>query len=147
MKKIFMMMMMIIGMFFTADYSYGQATAGQHNPYRNLGKYHIYNNDWQYPGTLPPEYSWSNEDDWFGTQSTPTSYEKAIWALDDINAYRAEEGLSAFPESILEAKPFQKNDACASGQIAVIIWLLICSAFFIYCLFEIKKLNQNRKGD
>jgi hypothetical protein len=135
---------MMFVLFVFGQNCYGQATAGQQNPYRNLGKYHIYNNDWTYPGTLPPEYSWSNEDDWFGTQSTPTSYEKAIWALDDINAYRAEEGLSAFPESILEAKPFQKK-ACMLGQIASVICLLIFSAILIYCLFELKRLNQNRK--
>ena len=40
---------------------------------------------------------------WFATQSAPESLEKAKWALDDINAYRAAKGLREFPESILDA--------------------------------------------
>jgi hypothetical protein len=61
---------------------YGQGMAGQHNPYQNLAK-------------------------WYGTQSAPTLYEKAQWALDDINVYRAEKGLSPLSETILKAE-FQK---------------------------------------
>jgi hypothetical protein len=53
--------------------------AGQHNPYQNLAK-------------------------WYGTQSAPTSYEKAQWAIDDINVYRVENGLSPFSEGVLKIK-------------------------------------------
>ncbi len=39
---------------------------------------------------------------WYGTQSTPAPFEKAQWALDDINAYRASKGLPELPETILD---------------------------------------------
>jgi hypothetical protein len=100
-------------MLFVADYGYTQATAGQRDPYQNLGVYRIYNNNWQFPGALPPDYAWSNQDDWYGTQSMPSGYEKAVWALDDINAYRESQGLAPFSENVLKmkiSKPrFRKN--------------------------------------
>ncbi len=40
---------------------------------------------------------------WYGTQSTPAPFEKAQWALDDINTYRASKGLPELPESILDS--------------------------------------------
>jgi hypothetical protein len=54
----------------------GQAVAGQHNPYQNL--------------TM-----------WYGTQSAPTLFEKAQWAMDDVNAYRESVGLAPIGEDVL----------------------------------------------
>ena len=62
-----------------------QNMAGQNKPYQNLAY-------------------------WYGTQSAPTSLEKAKWALDDINSYRAGKGLSALPETILDTKSTSIKD-------------------------------------
>ena len=56
-----------------------QEMAGRNKPYRNLAY-------------------------WYGTQSAPAPLEKALWALDDINNYRAGKGLAALPETILDTK-------------------------------------------
>jgi hypothetical protein len=88
----------------TGQICYAQATAGQSNPYQNLGVYKIYNNNWEQPGTLPPDYTWQNENDWYGTQSAPAAFEKAQWGLDDVNSYRKSQGLEPLPETILKAE-------------------------------------------
>ncbi|MDR1142390.1 MAG: hypothetical protein LBL62_11910, partial [Planctomycetaceae bacterium] len=78
MKRILLFSLLFFAVLLIAcNTGYAQATAGTHDPYQNLGKYHIYNNNWEYPGTLPPHYGWSNEEDWYGTQSMPTALEKA----------------------------------------------------------------------
>jgi hypothetical protein len=60
--------------------SYGQVgMAGQQKPYQNLAK-------------------------WYGTQSAPTLYAKAQWALDDINTYRESIGLRPVSERMLKSK-------------------------------------------
>jgi hypothetical protein len=57
--------------------SYAQVgVAGTYKPYQNLAK-------------------------WYGTQSAPTTYEKAQWALDDINVYRESKGLQPLSEDVL----------------------------------------------
>jgi hypothetical protein len=81
---------------------YGQGTAGQHNPYQNLAK-------------------------WYGTQSVPSDYEKAQWALDDINAYRTAEGLKPLPESIIKMK---------NWDVIFILFILIFLAnLFLFCFY------------
>ncbi len=59
---------------------------------------------------------------WYGTQSTPAAFEKAQWALDDINAYRASKGLAELPESILDSNV----QATTSGKtITPVSWHVI----------------------
>jgi hypothetical protein len=130
--------LLICVLFAVGQTCYAQATAGQHDPYRNLTKYYIYNNDWNYDGVLPPQYVWHNEDDWYGTQSMPTSLEKAEWALNDINDYRTESGLEPLDEKILK-----QNYECAGGSNTIlfsipiaILWLLM-----IYVLYQIRDLS------
>ena len=45
----------------------------------------------------------ANLEIWYGTQSTPAAKEKAIWGLDDINAYRTLMGLTTLDETVLDA--------------------------------------------
>jgi hypothetical protein len=140
-KKVSFLLCLFV-MLFVADYGYSQGTAGQHNPYQNLGVYKIYNNNWQYPGTLPPEYSWSNEDDWYGTQSMPTAKEKAEWALDDINDYRAENGLPPLTKTIFVAMP--REDA----GVPIIAGVLLGILFLIGLILLLKSgydMYQDRK--
>jgi len=79
MKKI--LLLFICAIVLSASTIFAQGMATRDKPYRNLAV-------------------------WYGTQSTPPPLEKAQWALDDINAYRAGKGLSALPESILDSRAF-----------------------------------------
>ena len=53
----------------------------------------------QTPST--PTQPYRNLEMWFATQSAPEAFQKAQWALDDINAYRKEAGLAELPEAII----------------------------------------------
>jgi hypothetical protein len=39
---------------------------------------------------------------WYGTQSAPSKYEKALWAIDDINDYLVSVGREPISEDILK---------------------------------------------
>jgi hypothetical protein len=126
---------------------YAQATAGDHDPYRNLGEWKIYNNNWQYPGTVPPEYSWSNEDDWYGTQAAPTALEKAEWALDDINNYRAEKGLPPLTKNIfVETPQDNRGTPIIAGILLGILFVmgLILLLKSHYNMYQDEKYIKNR---
>ncbi|MDR0705889.1 MAG: hypothetical protein LBF88_13025, partial [Planctomycetaceae bacterium] len=105
MKRILFSVIFVL-VFVIGQNCYGQATPGQHNPYQNLAK-------------------------WYGTQSAPTSYEKAEWALDDINAYRAEIGL----------KPLNKN-VITQGNCGTFPLAFCCFWIFISLILLIIILND-----
>ncbi|MDR1270631.1 MAG: hypothetical protein LBK82_14005 [Planctomycetaceae bacterium] len=79
MKQILRSVIFIAVLLVVCNTGYSQGMKGQHKPYQNLAK-------------------------WYGTQSAPTMYEKAQWALDDINVYRAENGLTPLSENILKTE-------------------------------------------
>jgi uncharacterized protein YxeA len=122
--------------------SFGQATAGQHDPYQNLGVYKIYNNNWQHPGELPPDYVWNNENDWYGTQSAPTALEKAQWGLDDINKYRTENGLKPYPKSIIKK---DLRYLRVFDYILLIVFLLLNIFLFFFYVQEFIKSNKEKE--
>jgi hypothetical protein len=116
-----------------------------HDPYQNRGIWKIYNNDWQHPGVVPPDYSWNNTDDWFGTQSTPTGYEKAEWGLADINNYRATRGLDPLDATIIEGKPENATPVLFYCISLFFVALLIVTVFFLYLYYRAMLRIENKK--
>jgi hypothetical protein len=121
---------------FVADI-FAQVATPESDPYQNLGQWKIYNNGWQYPGTVPPEYEWDNEDDWYGTQAMPESYEKAEWGLQDINAHRKLIGLKPLDEKIIE-RPEPDTSSLIISMISILIFAIV-AIIYIYKLIQYRK--------